>query len=98
MLLTLDAGSGRQRPRDDDDSVVVSCGRSGQHGGDGVTRPSSATVLGQLVVAAAGRIHVEVRVVTTAQLVGVGSKHRTPAAPSMLDGRVSNSTVPVDGE
>ena len=26
MLLTLDAGSGRQRSRDDDDSGVFSCG------------------------------------------------------------------------
>ena len=48
--------------------------------GSSGSRPA-ATVLGQLVVAAAGRIHVEVGVVTTAQLVGVGSKHRLAAAP-----------------
>jgi hypothetical protein len=56
MLLTLDVGRGRQGTRDDDESVIVSCGRSGQHGGDGITRPSSAIAHGQVDVAAAGRI------------------------------------------
>ena len=77
----MDAGSGRQRPRDDDESVIVSCGRFSQHEGDGITRPSTAIAERQITVAAAGRIHVEVRVVTTAQLVGVGSEHRTPEIP-----------------
>jgi hypothetical protein len=53
-LLTLgDAGSGTQRPRDDDESVIISSGRFSQHGGDGITRPSRD---GQHEVAAAGRI------------------------------------------
>jgi len=77
MLLTLDAGSGRKRPRDDDESVIVSCGRPGQHRGDGVTRPSSAIADGQVDVAAAGRIHVEVEIGIAVRKQGSsGIEHR----------------------
>ena len=74
MLLTLDASSGRQRPCDDDECVIVSNGRFGQHGGDGVARPRRD---GSTQAAAAGRIHVEGEVGVALRKQGTcGSEHR----------------------
>ena len=82
-LLTLDAGTGRQRPRDDDESVIVIGGGSAQHGGDGITRSSSAIAEGQHIAPAARRIHVEERIIAAAQSVRIGCEHRTPEIPDV---------------
>ncbi len=69
----MSTAEGRERSGDDDEGVVSSI-RLRQQRCDGGARLGSSGAIRP--VRAAGRIDVEVRVVKTAQLVGVGSEHR----------------------